>query len=175
MIGRYNKTEARENPAYSYDYSNSQAEFQGITLAVSSALSVGLLSAVSAKSMSQFGSQLAFGLFGVFPTGDNSVVNTVSNTGIPHTGIVSLSEYTPSAIGSFATNFGGMSLMFNAQGTGFAQTGSWGSVANFVNYSDIQDQMTGFTADAAILADTNRKGIQENNKTTYNVGVPSAA
>ena len=168
VIGRYNQTEARENPAYSYDYSNAQAQFEGMTLVASSVLSAGLLATfpnlmpgVGGSGTGQsWGTTFKQILLTGSPSNATPIINPTGN-GLQTT-TVPPADYSPSMIMNFAQGFGGAQLL--------NETGSWGSVKNFVDYSDIQDQMTGFTADAAVSADNSWKEMKANNKTTYSVG-----
>ena len=152
IIGRYDQKEAQINPAYAYDYSESQAEFQAVTMVASSVLTAGLLSAMERCKVANatntswgraFGAQFKLGILGGAQIPSNATPTMITTNSGPHP--KDLPSYSPSQILPFAQNFGGMALLGN-----FERTGSWGSVQNFVNYSDIQDQMTGFTAEAGV-------------------------
>jgi len=173
VIGRYSQTKAQENPAYSYDYSTAQAQFQALTLLASSTISAGVMLAIPANTAHYgvdtkddvgTGAKLWTTLFTVSP-GTIAMTNAASggSTG-PEISTLPASSYTPSMLTNFSTGFGGAQLLGN-----YAQNGSWGSVADFVNYSDIQDERIGFTADAAVSADNMWKIDQENNRPIYSV------
>ena len=184
IIGRYDQKEAQINPAYAYDYSESQAEFQAVTMVASSVLTAGLFatfpklpealnklagnassgtSPAPGAANSTWSTRFIDVLFNIsLDTTYSSVTRPDGKALVPSSSIP-----TPAVIPGFLGGVGGASLL-----GGFGQTTSWatanaGGVSNFVNYSDIQDQMYGFTADSAVAAENQWTVMQENNHTDY--------
>ena len=156
VIGKYNAAEAQHNSSYSYNFSYEVAEFQAMTLAASSVLAVGVLAEFTPGGITW--NKMGLGLFG---SGQGAPSSSGSSSTLEPNGAIlpgqsATSGASPSGLVEWGSNFGG------------TQQNILGSTENFVNRSDIQNQLSGITADWAVNSDNMWTQMKENNKPIYN-------